>query len=33
MQITKNLGFLKLDIDVKNFADLTMIEEASKRLK
>jgi hypothetical protein len=33
MQITKNLGFLKLDIDGKNFADLTMIEEASKRLK
>jgi hypothetical protein len=32
MQITKNLGFLKLDIDVKNFADLTMVEEASKRL-
>jgi NitT/TauT family transport system substrate-binding protein len=33
MQITKNLGLLKLDIDVKNFADLSMIEEASKRLK
>jgi hypothetical protein len=33
MQITKNLGFLKLDVDVKNFADLRMIEEASKRLK
>jgi hypothetical protein len=28
----KATGFLKDDIDVKNYADLSMVEEAVKRL-
>jgi NitT/TauT family transport system substrate-binding protein len=29
----KELGFLKINIDVKKYADLSLVEEAAKRLK
>jgi NitT/TauT family transport system substrate-binding protein len=28
----KELGFLKGDVDVKKYSDLSMVEEANKRL-
>jgi sulfonate transport system substrate-binding protein len=33
LQKQKEVGFLKDDIDVKKYADLSMVEEAAKRLK
>jgi sulfonate transport system substrate-binding protein len=32
LQKQKQVGFLKIDIDVKTYADLSMVEEAAKRL-
>ena len=31
--MTKELGFIKSSFDVKKYSDLSMIEEAAKRLK
>ena len=33
VRMTKELGFVKADMDVKKYADLSIIEEAAKRLK
>jgi sulfonate transport system substrate-binding protein len=33
LRLQKQVGFLKDDIDVKKYADLSMVEEAAKRLK
>lgn len=33
LQSLKELGFLKIDIDVKRYADLRFVEQAAKRLK
>lgn len=33
IKLQKDLGFLKTDIDVKKHADLSLVEEAAKRLK
>jgi sulfonate transport system substrate-binding protein len=33
VKMTKELGFIKADIDIKKYADLSIIEEAAKRLK
>jgi len=33
LQVQKEAGFLKIDIDVKKFADLSLVEEAGKRVK
>jgi len=32
LQLQKQVGFLKDDIDVKKFSDLSMVTEAAKRL-
>jgi NitT/TauT family transport system substrate-binding protein len=29
----KDAGFLKIDIDIKKYADLSIVEEAARRLK
>jgi hypothetical protein len=31
--MTRELGFVKIDIDVPKFADLSFVEEAAKRLR
>jgi sulfonate transport system substrate-binding protein len=33
VKVTKELGFVKADLDVKKYVDLTLLEEAAKRLK
>ena len=33
VKMTKELGFIKADMDIKKYADLSIIEEAAKRLK
>ena len=33
LQKQKQVGFLKEDIDVKKYSDLSIVEEAAKRLK
>jgi sulfonate transport system substrate-binding protein len=33
VNLTRELGFVKVDIDVPKFADLSFVEEAAKRLK
>jgi NitT/TauT family transport system substrate-binding protein len=33
VNMTRELGFMKVDIDVPKFADLSFVEEAAKRLK
>jgi NitT/TauT family transport system substrate-binding protein len=33
VKMTKDLGFIRADMDVKKYADLSIIEEAAKRLK
>src|SRR6516164_4819799 len=33
VNMTRELGFVKIDIDVPNFADLSFVEEAAKRLR
>jgi NitT/TauT family transport system substrate-binding protein len=33
VNMTRELGFVKIDIDVPKFADLSFVEEAAKRLK
>jgi sulfonate transport system substrate-binding protein len=33
VKMTKELGFVKADMDIKKYADLSIIEEAAKRLK
>ena len=33
IKLQKELGFLKTDIDVKTYSDLSLVEEAAKRLK
>jgi NitT/TauT family transport system substrate-binding protein len=33
VNLTRELGFVKIDIDVPKFADLSFVEEAAKRLK
>jgi NitT/TauT family transport system substrate-binding protein len=33
MKVTRELGFVKADLDVKKYTDLTIVQEAAKRLK
>jgi len=33
VKVTKELGFVKTELDVKKHVDLTLLEEAAKRLK
>ena len=33
VDVTRELGFVKKQIDIKKYADLTLIQEAAKRLK
>ena len=33
IDMTKDLGFVRGDLDVKKHADLSIVEEAAKRLK
>jgi hypothetical protein len=33
LQTQRELGFLKTTIDIRNHADLDMVDEAAKRLK
>jgi sulfonate transport system substrate-binding protein len=33
VQMTKDLGFVKADMDIKKYSDLTVVQEAAKRLK
>ena len=32
LQLQKDVGFLKENIDVKKYSDVSMVEEAAKRL-
>ena len=33
LDMTKDLGFMKASMDVKKYTDLSIVEEASRRLK
>jgi NitT/TauT family transport system substrate-binding protein len=33
IKLQKELGFIKSDIDVKKYSDLSLVEEAAKRVK
>jgi sulfonate transport system substrate-binding protein len=33
VDMTRDLGFVKSSLDIKKYTDLTIVEEAAKRLK
>ena len=33
LDMTKDLGFMRASLDIKKYTDLSIIEEAAKRLK